>query len=144
MQKQANYSPIKVDSQLISAGNKEVEARLPHREFTKPSGEKEAELKPESGLEKLSEKEVVEVIPELPEIDKELQNEGVELVDHDTIFVANRNVDLPMPLEKVDQGLKKPLTSGWRWIAELTRYILAKLGIKIKKDGQKFKLIEQH
>ncbi len=70
-------------------------------------------------------------------------DEGVELIDHDTIFVNNRKIDLPLPLEKINQGLHKPVNSGWRWISELTKYILARFHIVIKKVGDKFKLVEQ-
>jgi len=85
----------------------------------------------------------VEILPDLPTVDEELRREGVELVDSDTIFVGTRKIDLPIPLEKVDDGLSKPLNSGWRWVAELTKYILARFHIVIKKVGKQVKLVEQ-
>ncbi len=141
-----NYSPLrskKESTQAISSGHKEIEAKSlePLPIYDQP--EQESEQTVETKLEPSSQS-LVEIIPELPEIDQELIDEGVEVVDHDTLFVsAGRKIDLPMPLESIDKGLKKPITTGWRWIAELTRYILAKFGIKIKKDGQKYKLVEQ-
>jgi len=142
-----NYSPLepkKKPAQAISPGHKEIEPKSLEPQPIHDQQEQESEKTVESKLEPSSQLPV-EIIPELPEIDQELLDEGVEVVDHDTLFVsAGRKIDLPMPLESVDKGLKKPITNGWRWIAELTRYILAKFGIKIKKDGQKYKLVEQH
>lgn len=142
-----NYSPLKLKklpAPVIGSGHKETEPKLLEPLLIGDQLEQESEKTVEIKLEPSSPPSV-EIIPELPEIDQELLDEGVEIVDHDTLFVsAGRKIDLPMPLESVDQGLKKPITNGWRWIAELTRYILAKFGIKIKKDGQKYKLVEQH
>lgn len=147
MNSSLNYSPLKPKNEsakIIGAGHKEIEPKLSEPLPIRDQQEQESEKTVESKLEPSSQPPV-EVIPELPEIDQELLDEGVEIVDHDTLFVsAGRKIDLPMPLESVDKGLKKPITNGWRWIAELTRYILAKFGIKIKKDGQKYKLVEQH
>jgi len=86
----------------------------------------------------------IEVLPDLPTVDEELRREGVELIDSDTIFVGTRRIDLPIPLEKVETGLTKPLNSGWRWVAELTKYILARFHIVVKKVGKQFKLVEQN
>jgi len=86
----------------------------------------------------------IEILPDLPTVDEELRREGVELVDSDTIFVGTRKIDLPIPLEKVESGLKKPLNTGWRWVAELTKYILARFHIVVKKVGKQFKLVEQN
>lgn len=146
MNSSLNYSPLNLknkSAKIIGAGHKEIEPKLseplPIRD--QPEQEQEQTVETKSGP---SSQPPVEVIPDLPEIDQELLDEGVEVVDHDTLFVsAGRKIDLPIPLESVDKGLKKPITNGWRWIAELTRYILAKFGIKIKKDGQKYKLVEQ-
>lgn len=146
MSGQANYSPItwlsKTENQ-VSFGHKEIEPKpVVKKESLSNLSEQEALPKAETSRQS---EPTLEVIPDLPEIDEGLQNVGVEVIDNDSIFVANgRKIDLPMSIATVDKGLHKPLTSGWRWIAELTRYILAKFGIKIKKHGQKYKLVEQH
>lgn len=148
MNSKLNYSPllgIKTQNpEVVGTTHKEAEPKHLEPLPIKDKVEQEHEVTTENKAIPSSLPQI-EVIPDLPEIDQELLNEGVEVVDHDTLFVsAGRKIDLPMPLELVDQGLKKPITNGWRWIAELTRYILAKFGIKIKKDGQKLKLVEQH
>lgn len=137
-----NYTPIKTQKESITYGRKEAEPKSLIEINPKVDHQK---LESEPVIENTATKEPqIEVIPELPELDDELRDEGVELVDHDTIFVENRKIDLPIPLEKVNQGLSKPLSSGWRWLSELTRYILARFHIVIKKTGDKFKLVEQH
>ena len=138
---QLNYSPLKPKSAVSVHGNKEMEPKP--NEKIRVQDQNEDEREPVEEVKTSSQPSPVEVIPELPEIDKELLDEGVEVIDHDTIFVGNRKIDLPLPLEKIDQGLHKPVTSGWRWISELTRYILARLHIVIRKVGDKFKLVEQ-
>ena len=91
----------------------------------------------------LESEQTISVIPDLPELDEELKDMGVELEDSDTIFVNSRKIELPLPLEQIHEGLHKPLSSGWRWLSEITKYILARFNIVIKKKGNKFKLVEQ-
>lgn len=134
-----NYSPI--NNLLVKKYGKEGEPRLvePFKHAEVPPEKKEAQtVLPPPPPPK------IEIIPELPEIDDDLKDEGIALEDHDTIFVSSRRIDLPLPLEEVEEGLHKPLNSGWRWIAELTKYILARFHIVIKKVGQKLKLVEQN
>lgn len=123
-------------------GHKEAEPKIaPQKEPLPDLTEKETQ--PKNELKSESE-QTIEVIPDLPEIDQELKDQGVEVIDHDTIFTQNgKKIDLPLALDDVEKGFHKPFTSGWRWLSELTAYILAKLGIKIKKHGQKAKLVEQ-
>jgi hypothetical protein len=121
---------------------KETEPRIFSREVSENEEKQELASVPESSPERA--KEIIEEIPELPELDDELKNEGVELVDHNTIFINNRKLNLPLPLEDVDQGFHKPLTSGWRWLSELSKYILRRFHIVIKKIGGKIKLVEKN
>lgn len=144
MNTKLNYSPLKKKHLPFFIGvHKESEPKqqelIPALEQRK--SEWENLTKQEMAQEPLAQ---VEVIPDLPEVDQGLLDEGVEVVDNNTLFVANgRKISLPMPLDSINQGLQKPLNRGWRWAAELARYILAKLGIKLKKNGGQFKLVEQ-
>lgn len=138
------HSYTSVDYLLGKAGrgNKEVEPRFAERpSITESTLPKEHEQLKEPQTQP-GPTPTIQIIPELPELDEELKAEGVELEDHDTIFVNSRKIDLPLPLERVDQGLHKPVTTGWRWLAELTKYILARFHIVIKKIGNKFRLVE--
>ena len=143
MDKSLNYSPIKVGHKSILFGHKETEPKIvapkePVVELSEQVDKPQQEPKSES-------EPTIEIIPDLPELDQELKDQGVEVVDHDTIFTANgKKIDLPISIDDVQKGFHKPFTSGWRWLSELTAYILAKLGIKIKKHGRKAKLVEQH
>jgi len=147
-----NYSEI--TSLLRKKGSKDrVDAYLPNKEGEpkfkeKPvlieTPKKEAERPREQSTSVSGPPPQLEILPDLPTVDEELRKEGVELVDSDTIFVGTRKIDLPIPLEKVESGLHKPLNSGWRWVAELTKYILARFHIVIKRVGKQFKLVEQN
>ena len=142
MDKNLNYSPIKIGPKSILSGSKEAEPKIISKiEPVVKIPEQEVPVDNEQGIES---KQAVSIVPDLPELDDELKEMGVELEDSDTIFVNSRKIELPMPLEEVHEGLHKPLTSGWRWLSEITKYILARFNIVIKKTGNKFKLVEQN
>lgn len=113
--------------------------------------EKDLENFSESSIDNIEEKtefqppqelaENLEVVPEKPEIDEELVKQGVQTSQQTSIFVNSRKIELPLSLEKVDEGLHKPITSSWRWLAELTKYILSKFHLTIKKVNGVFKLV---
>jgi hypothetical protein len=146
MDKGLNYSPLKIGSSPNFSGNKEAEPKIMPKIEPKKEREvkvlgQEIETSKESNLDS---QQAVNVVPELPELDEELKDMGVQLEDSDTIFVNSRKIELPIPLEEVHEGLHKPLNSGWRWLSEITKYILARFNIVIKKKGNKFKLVEQN
>lgn len=59
----------------------------------------------------------------------ELEKIGVEVVDHSP---AEDVLHTPMSDEKVIEGLHQPITSGWRWIAEFTKFLLRQAHITLK------------
>ncbi len=105
------------------------------------------EMAPEKPESKTENKEAedargIEIVPEEPEVDEDLAEQGVEAVSHTSVFVRNKKVELPLSLDKIEAGLHEPPTSGMRWVAELTKYILSKFHLVIKKVGKTFKLVE--
>ena len=131
--------PKKQTKNLVSTPGKETEPILKDRLIIESKNTAETE----PVVERKTTQASVQVVPELPEIDDELKDMGVELEDSDTIFVNSRKIELPLPLEQIHEGLHKPLSSGWRWLSEITKYILARFNIVIKKKGNKLKLVEQ-
>ena len=120
---------------------KETEPRIAKELPIAESGEKT----PEKRLERARKVEqTIEVIPEIPTVDEDLQEKGVEVSNPQAIFVQNKKIQLPLELAKVDSGLHQPVTSGLRWLAELTEYILAKFHLVIKNVGGQQKIVEQN
>jgi hypothetical protein len=76
-------------------------------------------------------KPYVEPRPEKVELPQEVVDEGVESTGH-TQFPTYNSVKLPISDDKVLQGLKNPMTSSVRWLAEFCLYILDKAHIKLK------------
>ncbi len=65
----------------------------------------------------------MEARQEIPKIDQELVDEGVTTTPT-TAFPTFEEVKLPLSDEKVAAGLEEPVTSSWRWLAELCMYLL--------------------
>ncbi len=143
MQK-ANFTllNLKDDFKTFSVGKEnEPQEVLPNKDNKDSQVEIELEEKSELQPEKELMNHGVEVVPEKPEIDEEFLKQGVETGEETSIFVQNRKIELPLSVEKLEEGLHKPITSGWRWLAELTKYILGKFHLTIKKIGGVFKLV---
>lgn len=66
------------------------------------------------------------------ELDPKLKKAGLSEIDT-TSLDEKYQVKLPIPDDKVVEGLKKPLSSSWRWLAEFSMYILHKGHLTLKK-----------
>ena len=84
----------------------------------------------------------VTIVPEKPALTKEQEDMGVQ-ASQTSIFVQGRKVDIPLSAEKVEEGLQKPMTSGWRWLAELVKYILLKFHMTVKKVSGVFQYVKE-
>lgn len=75
--------------------------------------------------------EHVTVHPEVVKIPQDLQEQGVESTGQ-THFPTHNAVQLPISDDKVIQGLKSPMSSSVRWLAEFCLFLLHKAHIKLK------------
>ncbi len=66
------------------------------------------------------------------ELDPQLKKAGLQVVDNSKLSPFHK-VQLPIPDEKIIEGLDKPYTSSWRWLSELAVYILSQAHISLKK-----------
>lgn len=142
-----NYTPLSSSKKSpLSRGStgvhhKEAEPLAPHTKDHQENHEQVVEEKVE--MESPSELgEQVEIVPEKPEVDQNLEDQGIQAVSTLSFFVKNKKIELPISPEEVEQGLHKPLTSGWRWLSELAEYILHKFHMTIKKVAGVFQVVE--
>ncbi len=80
-------------------------------------------------------KEVLEFVQhraENIEVPEDLVKMGVE-TKQTTTFPTYQNVKLPLSDEKIIVGLHQPITSSFRWLAELMIYILKTMHLALKK-----------
>ena len=91
-------------------------------------------------VEKQEEKsEQVHEIPETPEIDEDLAAAGVTVTPAAAPLPSlEAMVKTPLPDDQIAVGLHQPVTSGFRWLAEICRYMLRQGHIKVKKVGNSF------
>lgn len=135
-----NFTPL--DPDLHKAGDKapdhdeELSSILAGKEMEAiPSRAERSEIKEvvEKTIEDKEVKKHVEVRPETIKIDEDLKKAGV-IHTADIKFKDEKDFKLPIDItdEKIVQGLDKPITSSWRWLAELCVYLLkqAHLGLK--------------
>ncbi len=66
------------------------------------------------------------------EVPPELQKHGLKPVQS-TQSIPYQNIQLPLPDEKVLEGLDKPVTSSYRWLAELAKFMLFQAHLQLKK-----------
>lgn len=74
----------------------------------------------------------IEARPETVRIPKELKKIGVVSVVN-PIFKNYKPVVLPLSDQSIEQGLHAPITSSFRWLAELCLYILKQAHLTLKK-----------
>ncbi|MFA6005249.1 MAG: hypothetical protein WC775_02070 [Patescibacteria group bacterium] len=84
----------------------------------------------------------VTVVPEKVALTKEQEDLGVQAAET-SIFVQGKKIDVHIPAEEVEAGLQKPMTSGWRWMAELIKYILHKFHMSVKKVSGVFQYVKE-
>ncbi|MBI2051926.1 hypothetical protein HYT33_04160 [Candidatus Roizmanbacteria bacterium] len=131
MQLQPNYTPI--DDLILASQNGQGTV-----------GALRKELEPAiSQPEHLEIKKVVEYVPdaevspyikhreEIIRVPKELEEMEVHAKET-PIFPTFENIPIPISDEKIVQGLHKPITSSFRWLAELALYLLRKMHIALK------------
>ena len=146
----ANFTDIRVlVEKLKNKGqqvrfSKEHEPRLQAEPtvITEPTSESnEAEDSAEdSSVKEGGEEEAaeIEVVPEVPRVDSDLAKNGVQTLSANSVFAGNKKIELPISASEVQSGQTQSLSTGIRWLAELTKYILAKFHIVIKKVGNTF------
>jgi len=84
---------------------------------------------------RLEDKEVekfIEVNHEEPTIHPELKKAGLRTIDNTSLDPKHR-VELPLSDEKVMEGLHKPITSSYRWLAEFALFMLKQAHLSLKK-----------
>lgn len=69
-------------------------------------------------------KETMELVDEIKSI-------GATASSHPK-FAAYDTIKLPISDEKVVSGLKQPMTSSFRWLAEFSQYLLRMMHLKLK------------
>ena len=74
----------------------------------------------------------VEVNQEEPSIHPELKKAGLQTIDN-TSLDPKHKVELPLSDEKVMEGLHKPITSSYRWLAEFAFFMLKQAHLSLKK-----------
>lgn len=84
---------------------------------------------PEQEIQNQSTRPYIQQTDDTVHLPPELVKIGVEVVDHSPVADA---LHTPMSDEKVIEGLHQPITSGWRWIAEFTKFILQRAHITLK------------
>lgn len=76
-------------------------------------------------------KEYLKTTPRKIELDPQLKKAGLSSVDHSSLDPRHK-VKLLISDEKIIQGLNQPVTSSWRWLAELSRFLLRRAHLTIK------------
>ncbi|CAN5151466.1 hypothetical protein BH09PAT2_BH09PAT2_00880 [soil metagenome] len=66
------------------------------------------------------------------ELDPSLKKAGLSAIDTTSLDIKHR-IQLPIPDEKVVEGLEKPITSSWRWLSEIAMYMLHRGHLTMKK-----------
>ena len=74
----------------------------------------------------------VKVNHEEPTLHPELKKAGLQTIDS-TSLDPKHKVELPLSDEKVMEGLHKPITSSYRWLAEFAFFMLKQAHLTLKK-----------
>lgn len=109
-------------------------------EKSEPSGGRIIESRPISEIQEAAKNEqsqqsnvqdYVQVHSLIPTIPADVAEAGVQ-VSGPSITAAEPILELPLPDEQIPAALKKPVSSGLRWIAEICLYMLRKAHLKLK------------
>ncbi len=84
------------------------------------------EFQPDADVEEFVEQTASDI--SLPE---DLKNLGVQST-HVVQYPHFQEIEVPLSDEKIAAGLKRPITSAVRWLAETCRYLLRKAHIRLK------------
>ena len=122
----ANFTPL--DPALLPVS-------IHYHPETEPVGSTESLALHEVREHKVDDEEVVPYLSSRPETIKE--TEELKKVEAETLpstkFPSYDEIKLPISDEKVEEGLQKPITSSWRWLAEFCRHILKHAHLALKK-----------
>ena len=109
-------------------------------EKTEPVGGRISESKPIAEIKEAAKNEqpkqptvqdYVQIHTQVPVIPADVAAAGVQVAP--AVVSANEPVlELPLPDDQIPVALKKPVSSGMRWIAEICLYMLRKAHLKIK------------
>ncbi|MGB4966064.1 MAG: hypothetical protein WBO77_03075 [Microgenomates group bacterium] len=109
-------------------------------EKTEPAGGRIIESKPIAEIQEAAKNEqpqqpnvhdYVQINSSVPTIPADVAAAGVQVAP--SVVSANEPLlELPLPDEQIPAALKKPVSSGLRWIAEICLYMLRKAHLKIK------------
>lgn len=75
----------------------------------------------------------VEVKSNVPEIPADVAAAGVQAIGSGAPGVPQTVLKLPLPDDQIPADLKKPVSSGVRWLAEICVYMLRKAHLKLKE-----------
>lgn len=109
-------------------------------EKTEPVGGRVIESKPIAEIQEAAKNEqpsqqnvqdYIQVHSQIPTIPADVAAAGVQVSPsaHDVLQPV---LELPLPDDQIPQALKKPVSSGLRWIAEICLYMLRKAHLKLK------------
>gem|GEM_PF-609591 len=74
----------------------------------------------------------IEVNQDTPTLHPALKKAGLQTID-DTSLDPKHKVSLPLSDDKVMEGLHKPVTSSYRWLAEFALFMLKQAHLTLKK-----------
>lgn len=123
--------PVTTTPEPISTGSVEK---------TEPVGGRIIESKPiveikEEVVEEKSKQpgvqDYVQVQSAIPKISADVAAAGVQ-ASGPSVMAEDPILELPLPDEQIPAALKKPVSSGIRWIAEICLYMLRKAHLKLK------------
>ena len=77
-------------------------------------------------------KKFIEVKRDEPQIHPELKKAGLLSVDTSSLDPKHK-IQLPISDEKVIEGLQKPVTTSFRWLAEIALFMLKHAHLTLKK-----------
>lgn len=126
---QTNYTPF--DPILLNGQFTPISKPLE----TEPTRSTEEILRVQEAVEHIPEKEILPYVKARPEVVKlppDLKKAtGAETIQS-TKFPSYQDLALPLSDEKIEQGIHKPVTSSFRWLAELCIYILKQAHLTLK------------
>lgn len=101
-----------------------------------PEKQSQPEIEPSEIEPKVEDKEVekfVKVEKQYKiELDPSLKKAGLLAIDTTSLDPKHR-IQLPITDDKVMEGLEKPISSSWRWLAEIAMYMLHRGHLTLKK-----------
>ncbi len=85
----------------------------------------------------------IEVKTDIPEIHPDLKKAGLQAIDTTSLDPRQR-VHLPISDEKVMEGLDQPVSSSFRWLAEIAQFMLRRAHLALKRvHGKVIRVIKK-